>query len=185
MYVSQGLHHDNFGSSAAYQWDPLSQCLRSMLLQQKQEFLNKDRTSYDSQNIKARNQKGWIFLKNEESSANRLKVLPLPVPCQHFCLLKMTGMPLLCWRQQMAQCAFPQGAAGPCMWNVLWCSHPRQVSLQRQSKASYSESWSFSSEASFVWTQQINRPEVWLPTSTLLQINFRLFFFEETILLQA
>lgn len=24
----------------------------------------------------------------------------------------MTSMPLLCWRQQMAQCAFPQGTAG-------------------------------------------------------------------------
>lgn len=80
-----------------------------MLLQQKQEFLNKDRPSYDSQKTKGKKPKGWIFLKNEESTANRLKVLLLPVPCQHFCLLKMTGMPLLCWRQQMAQCAFPQG----------------------------------------------------------------------------
>lgn len=45
-----------------------------------------------------------------------------------------------------------------CMWNVFWYSHPRQVSLQRQSKASYF-GWNFSREASFVCTQQMNRPE--------------------------
>lgn len=115
-----------------------------------------------------------------------MKVLLLAVPFQHFCLLKVIGMPLLGWRQQMAWCACPSRECRVmCVeWVFLLLTQAGLISKMVMS-ASY-PGWSFSREASFGRTQQINGPEVWLHTGTLFQLNFGLFFFlEETILLQT